>query len=562
MLNVLSPVFSAVFDSRESPDGCMPGTRTDILRSLNTWAEEPTTALSIFWLSGMAGTGKSAIAKSFCGNMSSSGRLAASFFVSRQSALRSDPHRIVRTLAHEFAKLHPMILNSVCEAAQNRPDLTDRSMEEQISLLIVGPLTKYLSLSDTAKIVIVIDALDECSNKSACTQLVRLLTSLLSQYPIKLILTSRNEKYLQDAFASFPHDYLKLHDLEQSIVSADIRHFFEVSLTRIARERRISTLDWPSTTDVDRLTEAAGYLFIYAATVVGYVQQSRFDPKEQLADVFAMAAGSSGNSPDFSPLDVLYRHILKAATAKDDTRPDDRLVSRVQRLLAILLTVEEPVDVATLAGLADCTVLLTVTDCEALNTVLRVPEDVQESSEPITIFHPSFPDFLRNPERCNDTHLLIDGPSSDAYIASRSLRVMNEQLVRDDINMDTSWDGLAELWDGLAELQQHFAAELRYACLYWHRHLSRCASSDDELLCRALRGFVEQSIPQWITALYVLSVFRLCERALYSFYERSDHKHSEPLVMISITARDDVVSLLQEWACALRAMRQGIAYVR
>jgi hypothetical protein len=527
----------------------MPNTRTDILRSLDTWAEEPTTALSIFWLSGMAGTGKSAIAKSFCGTMSSRGHLAASFFVSRQSALRSDPHRIVRTLAHELTKLHPMILNSVCEAAQYRPDLTDRPMEEQISLLIVGPLTKYLSLSDAAKIVVVIDALDECSNKSVCTQLVRLLTSLLSQCPIKLMVTSRNEKYLQDAFASLPHDYLKLHNLEQSTVSADIRRFFEVSLTRIARERQISTPDWPSTIDVDRLTEDTGYLFIYAATVVEYVQQSRFDPKEQLADVLAIAAGSSGNSPDFSPLDVLYRHVLKVATAKDDTRPDGRLVSRVQRLLAILLTVEEPVDVTTLAGLADCTLLLTVTDCEALNTVLRVPENVQESSEPITIFHPSFPEFLRNPQRCDDTHLLVNTPSSNAYLASRSLRVMNERLLRDDICNIRDPDIPDE--ELVKRVQQHLASELRYACLYWYRHLSRCASSDDELLLRALLAFAEQSVQQWMEALGILAALQSDERSRYSLLERFHHNDSdsEPLDVTSMV--QNAVSLLHAYCPSL-----------
>ncbi|KAJ7792036.1 hypothetical protein B0H14DRAFT_2395020, partial [Mycena olivaceomarginata] len=49
----------------QSPQGCLEGTRVDLLADLRAWSRDPDVP-RIFWLDGMAGTGKSAIARSFC----------------------------------------------------------------------------------------------------------------------------------------------------------------------------------------------------------------------------------------------------------------------------------------------------------------------------------------------------------------------------------------------------------------------------------------------------------------------------------------------------------------
>ena len=61
----------------------MKGTRVAILQDLEAWAMD-TDAPHIFWLSGMAGTGKSSIARSFAHILKEGGRLGGSFFCSRQ----------------------------------------------------------------------------------------------------------------------------------------------------------------------------------------------------------------------------------------------------------------------------------------------------------------------------------------------------------------------------------------------------------------------------------------------------------------------------------------------
>ena len=57
-LRKLKVAKGAAFDSYH--DECLPGTRTELLCEIKEWAESPHRKC-IFWLNGMAGTGKSAI---------------------------------------------------------------------------------------------------------------------------------------------------------------------------------------------------------------------------------------------------------------------------------------------------------------------------------------------------------------------------------------------------------------------------------------------------------------------------------------------------------------------
>ena len=64
VLSQLPIVHSTSFDSfgQEHGSFCLPDTRVELLRQIEDWADDFSTE-SIFWLNGMAGTGKSTISR-------------------------------------------------------------------------------------------------------------------------------------------------------------------------------------------------------------------------------------------------------------------------------------------------------------------------------------------------------------------------------------------------------------------------------------------------------------------------------------------------------------------
>src|SRR5687767_8104944 len=82
---------------------CTEGTRKTILAQLDEWATDPAGA-RVYWLNGLAGTGKTTIAISLCKSLASKGLLGASFFCSRQLPRCRDSRLIVPTIAYQLAR--------------------------------------------------------------------------------------------------------------------------------------------------------------------------------------------------------------------------------------------------------------------------------------------------------------------------------------------------------------------------------------------------------------------------------------------------------------------------
>ena len=74
----------------------------DVLLELEYWLKDKQDH-RVFWLNGLAGTGKSTIAQTFAEITFADGILGASFFCSRDSEARSNLKSIFPTLAFQLA---------------------------------------------------------------------------------------------------------------------------------------------------------------------------------------------------------------------------------------------------------------------------------------------------------------------------------------------------------------------------------------------------------------------------------------------------------------------------
>lgn len=132
----------ASFDSRaeEHNPMCLPSTRVELLRQISQWALDPG-AEAIFWLNGMAGTGKSTVSRTIAHNFADGGHLGASFFFKRGETDRGNMSKFVPTIAADIARRVPATARHMKAAIDNHPAILRKTIREQFDKLIWHPMS-------------------------------------------------------------------------------------------------------------------------------------------------------------------------------------------------------------------------------------------------------------------------------------------------------------------------------------------------------------------------------------------------------------------------------------
>ena len=92
----------------------------------------------IFWLNGMAGTGKTTIAYSFCELLDRSKMLGASFFCSRSDDNTRNPSIIFPTIVFRLAN-NSDFCSALLNAVKEDPDVASSNLTTQSKKLIIDP---------------------------------------------------------------------------------------------------------------------------------------------------------------------------------------------------------------------------------------------------------------------------------------------------------------------------------------------------------------------------------------------------------------------------------------
>jgi hypothetical protein len=490
----------------------MQGTRTYVLGHIQNWAETPSAGLSIFWLAGMAGTGKSTIAKTACERFFNNGILGASFFVSRQEIERRDPHRVLRSIAYQLALKDPAAFREVHQRITAEHGISARPMKEQIQKILVAPLASAVA-SMPKDIVVVIDALDECDklNGVASGDLLPLLASELSSFSIKLLVTSRNEHKFEVMREKLKPASLMLQDIEEVLVESDVQRYIESELSRIAEAHNISDPAWPSATDVQTLVKNTGPFFIYASTLLTYIGNEWHEPVERLRQLIHARRTSSGT---LDAVDDLYTLILDQSTRGDDGREDTERRERIQLLLSTIVVAMEPLPVTVIASMFPFPVSPKIIqkDVDSLKSILIGP--AHQSAIPVRVLHASLPDFLQ--ERCADSRFRVNSVDHHKRMTLRCLEILNMGLRK---NMCSIVDPSIPNTEVLG-LEQTLATvapyELRYAAKYWYTHLTAALVSNADIskLLKYLDDFCSKHLLHWLELMSLLNEVVALQRDL------------------------------------------------
>src|SRR5882762_7481506 len=422
---------AARFDHDCKRVSCTQDTRTEILDTVYRWFEGEVSEIGgalqtegnqhggIFWLDGVAGTGKSTIAQTVANHFNRTRQLGASFFCSRDDAECSNVGLVFPTIAYQLSLFNTSFRSHLSEVMDTDPDVQYALASMQLEELIINPL--HASKETFRPCIIVIDALDECKDENATSTILLALSVFASRYfPLKFFITSRPVTNVEHGFRNTglikDTNALVLHSIPWDISQKDIRIYLQDRLSRTAQSFGLTT--WPAGDGLDRLIEQARGLFIFAATVANFIEdRNASNPRQQLRVILAMTYISSPASSPHRHLDSLYLKVLREAFP--EIGEDQR--SRLRMVLGTIVLLFDPLDPKSLEALLDLEESTVQSTLRHLHSIIIIPDDGGGS---VRLIHPSFHDFLIDEDRCNDDNFMVNVLARHTSLAEHCLRVL------------------------------------------------------------------------------------------------------------------------------------------
>ncbi|KAH7886710.1 hypothetical protein F5I97DRAFT_1869601 [Phlebopus sp. FC_14] len=525
-------VTSASFDSidRHPAPTCLPGTRLGLLERLTEWVDDRDSGQRICWLSGLAGSGKSAVAQTVAEKYASQHRLAASFFFSRKEMARRTAQRFFPTITCHLLTFAPSITPAIVDALSDDYTIPTKVLAEQMRRLLLAPLSAVEN-SHKDPTLIVVDSLDECDNEKMAREVVVLLAELLRdcRWPLKVLLTSRPEAHILRTFRQEDLRALtcpfQLNDFNvEDDIKSYLDHAFEDIRLNVADASSTMSLpdDWPPEADVQAIVQKSSRLFIFATTVVKFVGDKHHNASSRL-DTVLRGSIQGASASLYADLDTLYLDALRTYPDADKTR----------LLLGAVAFVFSPLSTRALNSLLCQFQVDASLTADSLRSVLVVPDAAQDGA--IRIYHTSFRDFLTNPQRSRQ--FFVDAVVYHRILARACLESMIRQLttdmckLRDPTILHTQLANLSEL------CKLHIDAGVQYACRHFAHHLSLVPKDErlNETLVICVQGFARGYLLNWIEALSLLGELDsavISLRLVANWLKCSSDPHQETLALL------------------------------
>lgn len=326
------------------------------------------------------------------------------------------------TLAYQLALQDRRLKGPILQSAEDDPSVVGRGMDVQLRKLMAEPCQP---LDDAAPLILLIDGLDECEDAHAQQSILTLIGNVVRQHPstFRFLVSSRSEPHIREKLAeSSLHELYDSVNVEQSF--EDIRLYFRDEFARIHREHpetmgRIPA-PWPSSDVLEMLVKISSGYFIYASTVIKFIDDKNWRPTDSLEVVQNLADDDS--CLPFEALDQLYTQILSRVPARSRAKLCDILCDIAD--FKVPLCQIEP-----LLDLKSGDVRLTLRN---LHSVLNIDSEDKE----ITVHHASFLDFLHDQRRSSIFYI---GPDSEHGMNAvcAVLKTLSHQL--NDPWADIAW---------------------------------------------------------------------------------------------------------------------------
>ncbi|THH09588.1 hypothetical protein EW146_g8640, partial [Bondarzewia mesenterica] len=548
---------SARYDQHDQRVVCEDETRLETLATVYRWlkpddprletlpeALQDTSQVQVFWLNGLAGTGKSTIAQTvayWCYDETPAKNfLGASFFCSRDSEERSDASMVFSTISYQLCFFNRDFQKEVADIPDHT-SLAYANVATQLQRLIVEPLRAVKARADFPPCVVIIDALDECKDGDTVTNILRALSRYIpgnELAPLKFLITSRPVHSVRGGFLETglikQTQKLVLHEISPELTDRDIERYLIKKLDAVARRCNISR-PWPSQEKINSLVKKASGLFIFAATAVKFLDaEEEMHPEEQLTLLLESTEAVISRDSPYKHLDALYLQVLGAEFSKRKVHLRRKMVLGTLILIRDRLS---PTSLEKLMGLDAGVVRATL---KHLHSLVAVPDS--SDTQVIRLIHPSFRDFIVDRSRCHDADVAVDARIQHKVIAKRCLDVMMKSLRRDICFIGDPSKLNIDVPDLIARVHKYIPPHLQYACRHWAFHV-HYADFDDELV-NTLHNFCSKSLLNWLEVLSLLGGFFNAINGLSSA-RKTLEKQSHP-------PSSDIVALLSDCEHVIR----------
>ena len=478
------------------------------------WVKETdsTQAPSVYWLTGLAGLGKTTIAYTICEELKSTGIPFVSFFCSRQLDSKNSK-LLVTTICRDLAELFSSFASELLPVLERDSKIVHAWLPLQMEELLANPWKTSLPHRECLpRPVVVVDALDESDCGTEFLKELLDAVDLRKLSGIKFLVTSRPEPRLFDICKSFPPNAVcKLHEIDVSNVQKDIEKYLFSALPDLKDEPNLVKL----------ANQAQGF-FIYAATAVRFISSpsqplSVHEQQKELQNIVNSWPVSSRGSEQ-NAVNELYQKIL------GDAFSDDRICDERLQILHTVLCAEERISMSVIACLSDINQDTVEKTVKSLHAVLFV----SSKDKCVYWYHTSFLDFIFTQVTAKFSIFLKQGyPSQEinvfcdrvvhhAILACQCFSIMGELLHFNMCNLKSScqFDSDVPGLDG--EKLRNLPPVLQYASQHWATHLSQAAPADDESneLLQFLHDFMCNKLLFWIEAMNLIDSKFECESLL------------------------------------------------
>jgi len=309
---------------------------------------------------------------------------------------------------------------------------------EQFNEFILKPMQ---SLTGTSIFVNVIDALDECDNRSSILDILSKEKNCPEN--VYFIITTRPEEDIMNKLQECPHVLFQdISKLIEHTVYKDIKSYIQHRLSG-------SHLHFAKP-EIEQLTQKADGLFQWAATACSYLVERKagVNYKNCLKSVLSSHAG----------LDSLYTAVLM-----DKISDDPAEAKSVITMLAKIIAAVEPLSIQLLKAFC-----LNSEEQQLVDNVIPLLGAVftVHGSNVIRPIHTSFRDYLTDQERSKS--FFVDVNKGHQDLAYAAFNTMKNELHFNICNIKSSYI----LNSSLEPTQINcISPALFYSCRFWSDHL-------------------------------------------------------------------------------------------